>query len=345
MPKQRRQPTRVREPVQVYLAQAERDLLDRLAPDPAFARADAAVLRRELDPRRYVGRAPEQTVEYLEGPIRELLTSLGGGLEAHGQASLAAAAFSLAWTRTRGNGGWMTFGGETELDSLRHATRLDADTAWATVASEVTRIVAGSRGSYGISQALIHASLVNGLTTQGAPHDAAFAAWDQAHSVIALRTPRMADEDDPDEPYAPPQELVANTTGEIDVVFSEAVIGATAHPGQENRRRALLALEILLTHRPEAVAKALAATLPALDEPALLSWLLKVAADADAARPPVADLCHPVLQGHPTGPHLTARALDSRPLAHRAPPPPRAPPAPRRSIGLDSAGRLQRGPG
>jgi hypothetical protein len=40
----------------------------------------------------------------------------------------------------------MTFGGETELDSLRHATHLDADTAWATVASEVTRIVAGSRG-------------------------------------------------------------------------------------------------------------------------------------------------------------------------------------------------------
>ena len=36
------------------------------------------VLRGELDPRRYVGCAPEQTVEYLEGTIRELLTSLGG---------------------------------------------------------------------------------------------------------------------------------------------------------------------------------------------------------------------------------------------------------------------------
>lgn len=250
-----------------------------------------------------------------------LLTSLGKGLERHGQASLAAAALSLAWTRTRGNGGWMTFGGETELDSLRHATRLDADTAWATVTSEVTRIVAGSRGSYGVSQALIHASLVNGLKTQETPHDAAFAAWDQAHAVIALRTPRMADEDDPDEPYTPPHELAANPAGEINVVFSEAVIGTMAHPGQENRRRALLALEILLTHRPETVAKALAATLPTLDEPALLSWLLKVVADVDAARPAVADLCHAVLQRHANGPHLTVRALASRLLGDRAAPP------------------------
>ena len=54
------------------------DLLDRLAGDPAFARVDAAALRGELDPRRCVGRAPEQTVEYLEGPIRELLAALSG---------------------------------------------------------------------------------------------------------------------------------------------------------------------------------------------------------------------------------------------------------------------------
>ena len=96
----------------------------------------------------------------------------------------------------------MTFGGETELDSLRHATRLDADTAWAIVVSEVTLVVAGSHhGSYGVSQALIHASLAGGITTAAPPPDLAFAAWDEAHAVIALRTPRMADEDDPDEPY------------------------------------------------------------------------------------------------------------------------------------------------
>ncbi len=55
---------------------APNDLLDRLAKDPAFARVDAGALRRELEPRRYVGRAPEQVVEYVEGPLNQLLTSL-----------------------------------------------------------------------------------------------------------------------------------------------------------------------------------------------------------------------------------------------------------------------------
>ncbi len=57
---------------------APNDLLDRLARDPAFAAVDAAALRRELDPRRYVGRAPEQVSEYVQGPLAELLASLSG---------------------------------------------------------------------------------------------------------------------------------------------------------------------------------------------------------------------------------------------------------------------------
>ena len=55
---------------------AANDLLERLARDPAFARVDAAALRRELEPGRYVGRAPEQVVEYVQGPLDQLLTSL-----------------------------------------------------------------------------------------------------------------------------------------------------------------------------------------------------------------------------------------------------------------------------
>jgi adenylosuccinate lyase len=54
------------------------NLLDRLARDPAFAGVDAAALSRELDPQRYVGRAPEQTLEFVEGPLTELLASLSG---------------------------------------------------------------------------------------------------------------------------------------------------------------------------------------------------------------------------------------------------------------------------
>jgi adenylosuccinate lyase len=52
------------------------DLLERLARDPAFAQVDAAALRQELDPNRYVGRAPQQVAEYVEGPLEEILRSL-----------------------------------------------------------------------------------------------------------------------------------------------------------------------------------------------------------------------------------------------------------------------------
>jgi adenylosuccinate lyase len=41
-------------------------------------RVDVTALRGELEPRRYVGRAPEQTAEYLDGPITHLLTALSG---------------------------------------------------------------------------------------------------------------------------------------------------------------------------------------------------------------------------------------------------------------------------
>jgi adenylosuccinate lyase len=41
------------------------DLLERLAADPAFAAVDPDRLQAELDPRRYVGRAPEQVAEFV----------------------------------------------------------------------------------------------------------------------------------------------------------------------------------------------------------------------------------------------------------------------------------------
>jgi adenylosuccinate lyase len=57
-------------------AGAPNDLLERLAADPGFSRVNAASLRAELDPSRYVGRAPEQVLEYTDGPLAELLDSL-----------------------------------------------------------------------------------------------------------------------------------------------------------------------------------------------------------------------------------------------------------------------------
>ena len=52
------------------------NLLDRLSADPGFKKVDAAQLRAELDPAKYVGRAPEQVDEYLAEVLEPLLDSL-----------------------------------------------------------------------------------------------------------------------------------------------------------------------------------------------------------------------------------------------------------------------------
>jgi len=59
-------------------AGAPNDLLDRLAEDAAFAEVDAAALRAELDPTRYVGRAAHQVEEYIHESLDPLLAGLRG---------------------------------------------------------------------------------------------------------------------------------------------------------------------------------------------------------------------------------------------------------------------------
>ena len=54
----------------VKLEGGENDLLERLKADRAFAKVD---IDAELDPARFVGRAPEQVEEFLAAEIRPLL--------------------------------------------------------------------------------------------------------------------------------------------------------------------------------------------------------------------------------------------------------------------------------
>lgn len=55
---------------------APNDLIQRLAADPAFARADLARVAQEIDPLHFVGRAPEQVDEFLHDVVDPLLARL-----------------------------------------------------------------------------------------------------------------------------------------------------------------------------------------------------------------------------------------------------------------------------
>jgi hypothetical protein len=251
-----------------------------------------------------------------------ILRSIAEGLERHGETQLAARAYALTWTRARGRGGWLTFGGETAIDSLLGATALDAEVASAVVAAEIERIVATSRtGTYGISQAVIYALTVGAFQSAGGPAvDIAFDAWDEAFRVIAARAPRVDDSDDPDVAYAPPdQDGGEPAPGDLEGALALAALGGLAHPGREKKRRAFLATRLLVEERPTVVGPSVALVLTTTSDAATLTWLLSLLDSFDATTNTVIQECQAALRELATRDLLTVRALARRMITSARP--------------------------
>jgi len=257
-----------------------------------------------------------------------LLHILAEGLERNHQPRLATMAYTLAWTRARGHGGWLTFGGETEIVALRRAAELDQVLTLKTIAQETEQIIwRGPYGTYGISQALIYGFAVGGLgSSADAGLDVAFLAWKEAFTVIADRAPRVDPEDDPDVPYTPPEpDEGGEVPGDLNIAFAIASLAGLAHAAREQKRRSLVAAEVLLNERPVEAREAIKTALLTLSDPATLMWLLRMLERAGDVAMPVIDECTDVLTELAGRPHLTVRALARRLLGHReAPPPPPA---------------------
>lgn len=248
-----------------------------------------------------------------------LLGALAEGLERNHQPHLATVAYTLAWTRARGHGGWLTFGGETEISSLKRAAGLDHGLTLKILAQEIEQIIAGGRyGTYGISQALMCGFAVGGLgSSDDAGLDVAFLVWEEAFKVIADRAPRVDPTDDPDTPYAPPElDDGAELPGDLNLAFATASLAGLAQAAREAKRRSLLAAGVLLEGRPEA-GPAFKTALGALSDPATLMWLLRVVEAAGDSAVPIIDECADVLTHIAGGPYLTARALARRLLGDR----------------------------
>ena len=59
------------------------DLIERLAKDPLFAKV-APMFRDILDPKLFIGRAPQQVEDYLAGTVRPLITELSKEISVSG---------------------------------------------------------------------------------------------------------------------------------------------------------------------------------------------------------------------------------------------------------------------
>ena len=219
------------------------------------------------------------------GDKLELLESLAEGFERHRQGSLAAVTYTLAWTRTRSHGGWLAFGGETEIESLQRATQLDRALALRTIAEEVERVVSRGLGTCGITQALMYGFAKGGLdTSTSVPFD----IWNEAFTVIADRLPRVAAADDPEDIYvAPDTDGGAHLLGNINAAFAAAAVAGLAHPGREQKRRSLVGIQVLINERASGVTSALESALSSLSDSATLTWLLRVIELADEKAAPI----------------------------------------------------------
>ena len=243
-----------------------------------------------------------------------LLAEIGKGLERHQFHERAVLAYTLNWTRTRGHGGWLNFGGETQLDSLRQAARISGAATLSILATEVERVVRGSYGTLGVSQALI---LALGIVDWGGEPrwpsgqtsvHISFAAWDEAANVIATRLPRVDPMDDPDVRYVR-AELRPAVSDSENVAMTIATFAGLSHPSREQKRRSLLAITFLMRTHPALAAEGLALSLAHLTEPGTLSWLLAVVRDLAPSQPGLLEKCEDELRRLCASLHLTIRTL------------------------------------
>ena len=242
-----------------------------------------------------------------------LLKSLAEGLERFGHCHLAAMAYTLVWTRSRGSGGWLMFGGETEIESLQRATKLDRPSTLRTVASEVERAVSRRTGTYGVSQALVYGFAIGGLSTSSLE---AFDIWRGALKTIASRLPRMSDFDDPLDVYRPPEDdCGSEVLGSIDIAFAKAAMAGLAHPSREQKRRVLLGIKMLMSECAATVTPALNLALSSLSDPATLTWLIRLIESSQDKEDTIPSNLRDTLSELAVSSYLTVRALARRQIS------------------------------
>lgn len=249
-----------------------------------------------------------------------LLGEIAEGLERSGYPHQAVLAYTLNWTRSRGQGGWLSFGGQTNIDSLHRAAKIDTKATLDILSTEIERVLRGKYGTLGVSQALILAlgTVDWGSNTRWPSGQTsiqiAFSAWDEAATVIGERLPRVDSTDDPELPYVRENQL-PTSSDQVNTALIVATFAGLGHPSREQKRRSLFAIQLLAQARPALTAEAFDLALAHLSEPATLTWLLAVVNEVGSNRHTLIMRCRARLRRLCNSPHLTVRALSRQLLA------------------------------
>ncbi|GAA3305875.1 hypothetical protein [Glutamicibacter nicotianae] len=264
-------------------------------------------------------------------------TSVGGTAQdppPHILREMAARAFALAWTQARNGSGWLAFGGIDHMELLSRATALAPQVTSEAVGIAIERRLNGKQ-TLGITRALIEALSAGALEAPAVPAeqvtlgeqqtpaksaamDVAFAVWDEAFAIISGRVQLT-----PGEKLGEYFDGVRHELSSAEPVISAqdyslvlTTFAGLSHPGRENLRRTMIALEDLATLRPvlfaHGLAKALAFMSGAVAPVLLLTMVERVA----AKDPSLLDHSTDGLKNHLKSDYLVVRVLARRLLSY-----------------------------
>lgn len=222
----------------------------------------------------------------------ELLDAIGQEISAYGENTLFAAlgeglamrvpgstiplervtahCLAMAYTRIRGGGGWQSFAGREYSHLWKRAYQLSPNTAEKTLAAAVLRIVLDeSSNLYGVTQGVVAALAALPAQDQDGT---ALDTWRAAFGVLRTRLPGIAERSHHSytpRPGAPEHE-------NLDEALATLAIASVSQAVRADLRRALLAVALLVTCRPEMAQVALARVLSHPLDAARQTWLLEV---------------------------------------------------------------------
>jgi hypothetical protein len=176
------------------------------------------------------------------------LADLAEGLERLGHARAAALAFSLAYARSKGGGGYLFLGDEKHLPWLQQASALSQDISSRALADEIAHLLNQQRFYLGITRHLVEA-----LAAQAQTREAAFEAWQASFGVLRHRLPRNEEDHYIFEKYNP--ESIPPWSLDEALVF--LLLARMCHPEVRRKVTATAGLAYIISTSPELVGRPL----------------------------------------------------------------------------------------
>ncbi len=177
-----------------------------------------------------------------------LLAEFGEGLERHRHHRAAAVAFTLAYSHSRGDRGYLVLGDDEQLPWFLKACELSEDAAWQVLADEIAYLLNDHTYSRGITRHLIEL-----LAARPKTEGIAFASWEAAHGVLDHRLPRNEADYEIFERFDPT--MVPAWSVDEALVF--LLLARLCHPDLARRTSALAGLLHVVSNEPAIVGKPL----------------------------------------------------------------------------------------